>query len=256
MKNKPTYSIGSVDHALRLAVLLQQEGPLGVSDAASHLGVARSTAHRLLTMLVYRDFAEQSDDRRYAAGPVLRSLSGVEPVAQLREIALPHLRTLADRTGETANMMVLLGVQVRFVATVECDRVLRVGDREGRLLPAHLASGGRAILARLSRAELDARYAGEASSGVDRDVVERAVRQTKRRGFAINEQATETGVTAIGHVVQAPGDAPATALSIAMPTARYSRGMIPDLVSALGETARAIEHDLHVSAEDRRSGPY
>jgi len=59
VKNKPTYSIDSVDHALRLAGLLQQEGPLRVADAAERLGVARSTAHRLLAMLVYRDFAVQ-----------------------------------------------------------------------------------------------------------------------------------------------------------------------------------------------------
>ena len=146
MKNKPTYSIDSVDHALRLAGLLQQEGPLRVADAAERLGVARSTAHRLLAMLVYRDFAEQNADRRYAAGSVLRHLAGVEPVAQLRAVALPHLQRLVDQTGETANLMVLLGKYVRFVATIECCHVLRVGDREGRMVPAHLASGGPTLL--------------------------------------------------------------------------------------------------------------
>ena len=43
-----------------------------VTDVAARLGVSVSTAHRLLGMLVYRDFAEQLPDRRYAAGPVLR----------------------------------------------------------------------------------------------------------------------------------------------------------------------------------------
>ena len=69
MKNQPVYSIDSVDHALHLAAVLQQEGSLRVFEAAERLGVARSTAHRLLAMLVYRDFAEQGPDRRYLAGP-------------------------------------------------------------------------------------------------------------------------------------------------------------------------------------------
>ena len=69
MKNRPPYAITSVDHALRLAQVLQREGELTVSEAAERLGVARSTAHRLLAMLVYRDFAEQGPDRRYRAGP-------------------------------------------------------------------------------------------------------------------------------------------------------------------------------------------
>ena len=51
------WSITSVDHALRLASLLQMEGTTTVSDAAAHLGIAPSTAHRLLAMLVYCDFA-------------------------------------------------------------------------------------------------------------------------------------------------------------------------------------------------------
>ena len=48
MKNKPAYSIESVDHALRLAILLQQEGPFGVTEAAERIGVARSTAYELV----------------------------------------------------------------------------------------------------------------------------------------------------------------------------------------------------------------
>jgi len=129
VKNKPAYSIDSVDHALRLAVLLRQEGPLRVAEVAERLGVARSTAHRLLAMLVYRDFAEQDAERRYLCGPVMRGGAGIEPVAQLRAVALPHLEELVGRTGETANLVILLGDQVRFIATVECDAVLRVGDR-------------------------------------------------------------------------------------------------------------------------------
>lgn len=244
MKNKPAYSVDSVDHALRLAVLLQQEGPLGVTETASRLGVARSTAHRLLAMLVYRDFAEQDADRRYVVGPVLRAPGLVEPVTRLREIALPHLRDLVERVAETANVMVLHGAQVRFVATVECDRALRVGDREGRILPAHLASGGRAMLARLSRDELDARYADESGSGLDREAVRRVVRRTKRRGFALNEQETETGLTAIGYAVGESDRGMQTALSIAMPTARYTRDRVPSLVGALGDAAAGIENDL------------
>ncbi len=135
-----------MDHALQLATLLVHEGPLRVTDAAERLGVARSTAHRLLAMLVYRDFAQRTEDRRYTVGPVLRNTAAPESVADLRRLALPHLRALAARTDESTNLMVVIGFQARFIATVESPRVLRVGDREGRLLPAHLASGGRAAL--------------------------------------------------------------------------------------------------------------
>jgi IclR family transcriptional regulator, acetate operon repressor len=241
MKNKPAYSIESVDHALRLAVLLGQEGPLRVAEVAERLGVARSTAHRLLAMLVYRDFAEQGADRRYRAGPVLRGPAGGEPDAQLRATALPHLRELVGRAGETANLMVLRGDQARFVATVECDAVLRVGDREGRMLPAHLASGGRALLAQRSDAELSALYE---STDIDLDALRRGLRLIRRQGFAVNNQGTEAGVTAVGRVIfQEPGTAVA-AVSLAMPTARYKRARLPEWAGELARTATLIEHDL------------
>jgi len=245
VKNKPTYSIESVDHALRLALLLQQEGPVRVSDAAERLGVARSTAHRLLAMLVYRDFAEQDEDKRYLAGPVLRVAAATpEPVSMLRAIALPHLHDLMDRVGETVNLQVRVGDQIRFVASVECQQTLRVGDREGRVLPAHLASGGKAVLATLDDADIHALYAEKEAPEIELTALLRELRLVRRRGFAINDQKTEKGVTAIGRVVRSIGSAPLAAISLSMPTARFSRHRLPEWVSALADTVTRIEHDL------------
>lgn len=237
MKNKPAYSIESVDHALRLAVMLQQEGPMRVAEVAERLGVARSTAHRLLAMLVYRDFAEQDDERRYVAGTVLRPADPGVPVARLREVALPVLRKLMNRCGETVHLMMLAGTEIRFIASAECDAVLRVGDREGRVLPAHLASGGQAMLAALPDTEIDRRYA---DAGVDVTVLGRELRKVRRNGFAINNQRTETGLTALGRAL--PGAR--LALSIAMPTARYDRLRIPEWVNDLAATAADLEAEL------------
>jgi IclR family transcriptional regulator, acetate operon repressor len=71
MKNRPAYAIESVDNALRILQLLRDSGQVRVSDVAAEIGTARSTAHRLLAMLVYRDFAVQAEDRSYRPGPAL-----------------------------------------------------------------------------------------------------------------------------------------------------------------------------------------
>ena len=243
VKNKPAYAIASVDSALLLASLLQQEGAMRVTDVATRLGVSVSTAHRLLGMLVYRDFAEQLPDRRYAAGPVLRR----GPVQQasvttLRAAALPHLRRLADAVGETANAMVLAGPDVRFVATVESHQVLRVGDRTGRTLPAHLSSGGKAALASLGDDQVAA-----VLEALDRTTVEQVVRELRairRRGYAVNDQATEPGLTAVGVAVPPAGGFTGAALSLAAPTARYSRDRLPAWGAALAAAAGAVAADL------------
>jgi DNA-binding IclR family transcriptional regulator len=164
----------------------------------------------------------------------------------------PHLRQLVDEVGETANLMVLVGRHIRFIASAECDHVLRVGDREGRMLPAHLASGGRVLLARLSDEQLDRLFGADTGDdtptyelddgeSIDRRNLRRTLRQIRRQGFAVNNQATETGVTAVGHAV---GNTNA-ALSLALPTARYSRHDLPRYVEALRIAAARIERELH-----------
>jgi IclR family transcriptional regulator, acetate operon repressor len=245
VKNRPAYAIASVDSALLLATLLRQEGPMRVTDVAERLGVSVSTAHRLVGMLVYRDFAEQLPDRRYAAGPVLRSDPVQQaPAARLREVALRHLRSLVDALGETANVMVLAGSDVRFLATVECDQAVRVGDRTGRTLPAIRCSGGKAMLAALDGAALAAVLRALDAAAATR--LERELRTVRRCGFAVNDQETEAGLTAVGVAVPAAGSVTGAALSVAVPTARYARDRLPVWGAALTAAATAVAGDLGV----------
>jgi DNA-binding IclR family transcriptional regulator len=241
-RNRPAYAIESVDHALQLAALLQQEGPLRVSEAARRLGVARSTAHRLLAMLVYRDFAARDAQRRYVAGPVLGPGSPIGPPARLRRLALPHLRALTARLDETTNLTVLEGDEVRFVATVEASQVLRVGDREGRTLPAHLASGGKAVLAARTDEQVLALLAE--LSPTETATLLRELRRVRRRGFALNDRGTEAGITAIGRVVREPDGPPSVAVSMAMPTSRFRRDRLAGWAGELADAAARIERDL------------
>lgn len=242
MKNKPPYAIDSVDNALQLAQLLQQEGPMRVTDAAERLGVSRSTAHRLLTMLVYRDFAEQAEDRRYRAGDALRPAEiSHAPVPLLRQVGLPHLGALMERVQESTNLMILAGTEVRFIATVECRQTLRVGDRVGRVLPAHLTSGGKAMLAALPADDVNELY--ENSPGeVDLPRLRRQLTLVRKRGFAINDQQTEAGLTALGMAVRDHHGGAGVAVTIALPSARFDRDRLLDWVSAMTDTAAAVEH--------------
>jgi DNA-binding IclR family transcriptional regulator len=96
--------------------MLQLEGELSVSQAADRLGVARSTAHRLLQMLVYRDFAATTETRTYRPGPVLElAAHSRSTTARLRAAALPHLHELVNVLGESANLVIRTGDQARFI---------------------------------------------------------------------------------------------------------------------------------------------
>ncbi|HJP73274.1 MAG TPA: IclR family transcriptional regulator [Pseudonocardiaceae bacterium] len=247
MKNAPPYPITSVDHALHLAILLAQEGPLRVSDAADRLGVSASTAHRLLAMLVYRGFAEQRPDRSYEAGDVLRTVapSGA-PVALLRQAALPHMHDLVERVQESVNLVVVAGTEARFVATVECSQILRVGPRAGRTLPAHLVSGGKAILAALPPEEVSRLYGQSEEADLPR--LRRELTLVRKRGFAVNDQRTEAGLTALAVVIRTLAASPIAALAIAMPSVRFHRDRVTGWVRALSTAVTRIEQSLELDS--------
>lgn len=243
MKNRPVYAIDSVDNALLLAQLLVLEGPMRVTDAAQRLGVSPSTAHRLLGMLVYRDFAEQGPDRLYRPGSVLgASVGSAAPVATLRRIGRPHLEQLVARVDESANLMVLSGRDVRFVLSVECRQVLRVGDRAGKALPAHLASGGTAMLALLGDEARDEVLAGLADP--ERARVRRELSQIRRNGFSVNNQRTEAGLTALGMAVIGADGEVVAGISLAMPSVRFHRDRVRALVAEMRTCVEGIGADL------------
>ena len=56
---RPQYPIESVDNALKVLLLLGERSSLRLTDVSQYLGVATSTAHRLLAMLQYRGFVQQ-----------------------------------------------------------------------------------------------------------------------------------------------------------------------------------------------------
>ena len=156
--------------------------------------------------------------------------------------------------------MVLAGDHVRFIGSVEGTQALRVGNREGMVFPAHRTSGGVLLLADLPAEQFDAiysdeRWADRPDERPDRKALRREMRLARERGFAINNGRTETGVTAVGRAVRGADGLAEAAVSISLPTARYSRTVLPQLVAALAVTTADIERELAAAltlAVDRR----
>jgi DNA-binding IclR family transcriptional regulator len=251
VKNKPPYAIESVDNALRILQTLRDSGEVRVSDVAAELGIARSTAHRLLAMLVYRDFAVQAEDRSYRPGPAIAAepLRG-EPALRLRQAMRPHMEVLCTQVAETINLVVLLGTQTRFLHTVESAQVLRVGDRQGTVLPAWKTSGGKALLAELSDAQLTALLRGangrppEGMTAAERRSLVNELRVVRDQGYAENIEESESGVCAIGLCVRDKAGDPVAALSVSAPSVRYTTDRSRLFLRELRTTVASARADI------------
>jgi IclR family transcriptional regulator, acetate operon repressor len=234
----------SASNVLRLLLMLADRGQLRVINVADELGVAPSTAHRLLATLTQSGLAARNEDRCYVQGPAFARLRlpPSHPDAMLA-VFVPHLTRLAEATGETTHLMIRQGTAVRFIDSVEGPAALRVASRAGMVMPAHLTSGGKALLAVLGDEAIRELYAKGVPKSpnsrietVDDLLAEIAV--VRERGYAVNRDQSEPGISAIGVAVHRNG-VPA-AISISMPSVRYRRDRTGELVAILSGTAAAI----------------
>lgn len=243
MRNEPALS--SADNALRLVLLLADAGRLRVTESARALGVAPSTAHRLLVTLCARGFALRADDHTYVPGPVFSRLElAGSPRLRLRAAATVHLAELTRQVNETSHLVVREGRFVRFLECAESTAVLRVGSRVGSLLPAHCASGGKALLAELDEDELDRLYAdglppSPTAKVNDLEALRAELARVRADGHARNHEESEVGVVALGASVHQSDGSPVGAISLAIPSARYRASRAGPLVAAL---ERAVDH--------------
>ncbi|WBB99961.1 IclR family transcriptional regulator [Solwaraspora sp. WMMA2080] len=251
MQNAVPYPIESVDNALRLILLLRERSRLGVAEAARHLGVAPSTAHRLLGMLKHHGFAVQDGRRAYLPGPVFADLGLLAGRAgpDLRTVVRPHLERLSGELQETVHLAVLQGTAVRFLDGVEATHGLRVGSRAGMSMPAHCTSGGKVLLAQLSPAELEVLYprglpAVYGPAVEDLATLRRQLTTARRLGYAVNREESERGITGIGVCLRDTTGRVRGALAAGMPTARCPNIRIPEVAAALRTAAGLIAAEL------------
>jgi len=249
-KVPPSYAIASVDHALRIATMLQLEGSFSVTEVAARIGVAPSTAHRLMQMLVYRDFAVQGADRRYHAGPLLE-LARYSPshVSALRTLAVPRMQRLVDEVNDSSILAIRTDDTIRFIASVQCHQALRVGSREGMVFPAHQTTAGLLLLATLTGDELEAlyaedRYEGRLAERPDMRRLKTMLTKVRKSGFALNAGMSERGIVAVGVPIKDPDEGAIAGLSLSLPSVRYDKHRLDQLCRSLRATATRIERDL------------
>lgn len=228
---QPAYPIESVGNALRLLLLLRERSQLRVSECAAELGVARSTAHRLMAMLEHYGFLRRDAARRtYRAGEVLLSL-GLAAVngLDIRARARPFMEALRDEVDETVVLVLQEGRNVRFVDAVETTKALRVGGRVGLSLPAHSTSAGLAILAAMTPDQVRDLHPGDtAPVGLGKILAE--VRET---GYAVAYTETDVEIGAVGVAIPDGVGTVRAALAIAAPASRLT----PELTEHWGEAA-------------------
>src|SRR5262245_36328756 len=148
----------TLHRALGTLLRIGESGSRGLTlaECSAALGYSKPTVHRILRTLAGRGFVSVDGERgRYTLGVAnLRLGMAFLEQLDLRQEALPILRDLGERTGETVHLGVLDGSDVVYIEKVESRHAVRMFSQIGRTMPAHTTGIGKAILAYLPEAEL------------------------------------------------------------------------------------------------------
>lgn len=150
-------SIQSVERAARiLKTLSDGDTRMGLTEIARRVCLGKSTTHRILSSLCGAGLARgDAKTRQYSLGYGLLQLTaswlnGIE----VRAAAIPVLRVLRQKTGETVSLNVRDADQRIPLERLDTSREIRYVVDLGRPQPLHLGAGGKAILAFLPEAEI------------------------------------------------------------------------------------------------------
>ena len=240
----PTGDVQSVARAFDLLeALAASDGEDTLAALADRCGLAVPTAHRLLGTLQRRGYVRRLEDRRYALGAGLIGLGRVA-VPPLADAAMPVLRELEDAFHETANLAVLDGDLVLYVAQVPSRQRMRMFTEVGRRVLPHSTGVGKAMLSAMAEPHVRSLVARTGlpsftpSTLTDPDAFVADLRASRHRGFAVDDSEQEVGVRCIAVVV--PGLPSPTAVSISGPAARITDAIVPEVVEALQVAAARL----------------
>jgi DNA-binding IclR family transcriptional regulator len=247
-------SVQSVERAFDLVEALADGDELGVTELADRTGLVPSTAHRLLATLAKRGYAtRRATSGGYALGyKVVELANGLESsLARLRGVARPHLESIQQATGESANLTILDGDRVVYVDQVQGSRRMRMFTTVGAAVLAHTTASGKAILAHGQPDALTELYSedGELERLTPRtlttvEALRKDLERIARRGYAIDNEEHEEGVSCVAAAIFDHTDRPCAAISISAPSARIVHADTSELGTLLREHAAKISADL------------
>jgi DNA-binding IclR family transcriptional regulator len=188
------HRIPVIDRMVEVLFLLERQ-PNGatIRELVQQLRLPRTTVYRILNTLQLHDIVRRSADGSYRLGSRLLTLAARAlhdgKDYDLAAIALPHLRRLAQETGEGCKVSIIDGREVLVIAAVDGQREYALTVVPGQRLPLHAGAASKVLLANVPADEVArllqsplARYTAKTITDARKLSVELA--RIRRQGWA------------------------------------------------------------------------
>ncbi len=239
--------VAAVERAASVLEALADGGELGTNELARRTGLHPSSVSRLLATLADAGLVEHvAETGRYRLGLRLLELgNAVLARLDLREIARPHLRFLAEETGETATLSAPGDPDAITVDFVQSSSSVQSVARLGRPSVAHATATGKVALAFGDVALPDGTlHAFTARTVVDRDALAAEIGRVRGEGWASARGEREDDLNAVAAPVRGSRGELAAIIGVQGPASRFDEKAMADAVAPLLARATAVSDAL------------
>ena len=246
-------SIQVIDRMMHLIeTLVRHPSPANLKQLAVETGLHPSTAHRILAVMVENRLVDRIEPGTYRLGIRLLELGNlVRMRLNVRQEALPSMQTLHDELRETVNLSVRQGDEVVYVERVSSSgQMMRVVQAVGTRAPLHATAVGKVFLAEDGPDAANA-YAQRAGLSrltehtlTDAAALESELVQIRSRGYAIDREEAEKGVSCIGAGIRDDEGRLVAGLSVSAPSDRLDTAWAVRVRDAAEQVSRAMGYTL------------
>jgi DNA-binding IclR family transcriptional regulator len=243
--------VQSVDRAISVLEILAREGEAGITEISVELGVHKSTASRLVSVLEARGLVEQLGERgKYAIGfGIVRLAGAATGRMDIAKLGRQTCQTLAETLGETVNIAVAdNGVAIN-VSQARGSAAISTQNWTGQRTPLHATSSGKVLLAFMNEAERRRLLRRKLDQYTPRTTVEAAdlaveLDRVAEEGYAVCFEELELGMHAVAVPIHGPSGEVVAAMSASGPSYRLSKQRVRQIVRPLTDAATELSSQL------------
>jgi len=228
----------AVRRAIAVLKAFSDDAPeMGVTEVSRKVTLHKSTVYRLLSAFEGEGLIAKSPETgKYRLGPELIVLGEqVLRHTDVHRVALPFLRELADRTGETVDLEVLSGGNVVTIEEIAGKHVVAAAGAIGMPWAAHATSTGKVLMAHLppeKQRQILARALKKFTprTVTDSKILARDLVKIREQGYAVSYGELEDHLIAIGLPIRSRNGDAIAAVSISGPDTRLTSDKLQGLI--------------------------
>jgi len=245
-------SDGTVGKALDVLDQVASFGrPVRFSEVLDRSALPKATLYRFVQTLTSTGMLTYTRDRQtYAPGlRLVRLAHSAWQQSALAPIARPHIDRLSDAAGETVHLAQLDRGQVIYVDKRNAAVPIEMFSQAGKVGPAFCTGVGKAMLAHLDPAALDAAIERQAfqrftsTTLATPESLRAALETIRRKGYAEDREEHEPGIICIAIPILSDTGRVLGALSVTTSTQRKTLNALKDHLPLAKATAETIARE-------------